>query len=700
MTENKQQTSIFLMKYFIITLAIIMSSIQTEARDEIDISIGTPFQVIPVPETIKSESGFFTIPENVHFHIIGKVSVSMFEYLKELPLNLHFTNTPEAADFIIVIVDQSISEKIEIESYRLEITSGKITIKAPSETGAFYGIQTLLQMMENGKKRQLQCCIVDDRPRFSYRGLHFDVSRHFRSKEFLKKQMDAMALLKMNRMHLHLTNGAGWRIAIDRYPRLTEFAAWRPERNWTEWNKTGMRYCEWTTPSAYGGYYTKEDIKEILTYAKTRHITVIPDIEMPGHSEEVLAAYPELSCSGKAYKNSDFCIGKEETFLFIENVLTEIIDLFPSEYIHIGGDEAVKSSWKNCSDCQRRMKEEGLENVDRLQSYFIQRIEKFVNSKGRKIIGFDEILQGGLAPNAIVMSWRGTKGGIEAIKSGHDVIMTPVEYYYIDYSQDAPFKEPVSIGGYTPLRTVYSYEPMDADLTSEDSIHLIGVQGNLWTEYITDDSHAEYMYYPRAFAIAETGWSRPEHKNYDSFRARALRLCHQFEEMGYSVFDLSREYGERKESLSPITHLAKGCKVTYKIPYSTQWPGTGDNTMTDGILGGWTYRDMRWLGTMKDLDVTIDLGEIQTVKYVGATFMHSEGAWVHVPKKVEVFLSKDGKEYTLVGTIWNDIPDEIPKLLFKLYSTVCNNEARYVRVHAVKNDRPGAWLFTDEIIIN
>ena len=657
----------------------------------------TPHSIIPYPETVDMKEGCFTMPENASFHVEGQSSARFVEYLHSIPLGLFATTDRKTADIDIVLNDKSIANN---EAYKLEIRRNRITIKASGETGAFYAIQSLMQMTENGANRQLQCCFVYDSPRFPYRGLHFDVSRHFRSKEFLMKQMDAMALLKMNNMHLHLTNGAGWRIEIERYPRLTEFAAWRPQKKWMEWSQAGARYCERTAPYAYGGYYTKGDIAEILEYASSRHITVIPDIEMPGHSEEVLAAYPQLSCSGKASANSDYCIGKDETFQFIENVLAEIIELFPSEYIHIGGDEAVKNAWKDCPDCQKRMNEEGLASVDELQSYFIHRIERFVNAKGRKIIGFDEILQGGLAPNATVMSWRGTQGGIKAIKSGHDVIMCPVEYYYLDYSQDAPFKEPVSIGGYTPLRTVYSYEPLDPAITTAEARHLIGVQGNLWSEYITEDNHAEYMYYPRAFAIAETGWSKPENKNYDDFHARALNLCNMLDKMGYATFRLSGEFGERKESLAPIMHLGRGRKVVYNIPYSTQWPGTGDATLTDGILGGWTYRDMKWQGTMSDLDVTIDLGKVQPIKYVGATFMHSEGAWVHVPKKLEIFLSVDGTNYKQVGEVWGDVSAEYPKLLFKLYSVVCDDDARYVRIHATKNERPGAWLFTDEIIIN
>lgn len=586
------------------------------------------------------------------------------------------------------------------EGYTLSVKPRRIDIEAGSYSGALYAVQTLMQMAREGKEPELACCTVNDSPRFRYRGLHFDVSRHFRPKEFLLKQIDAMAMLKLNRMHLHLTDGAGWRIQIDRYPRLTGYAAWRPYRSWQDWWKADRSYCESSTPGAYGGFYTKDDIREIISYAHTRGIEVIPEIEMPGHSEEVIAAYPELSCSGIPFKDSDFCPGKEETFTFLENVLSEVMELFPSEYVHIGGDEAGKGSWKTCARCQQRMQEEGLTDVDQLQSYLIHRIEEFVNSRGKKIIGWDEILQGGLAPNATVMSWRGTEGGIKALKSGHDVIMTPGAYCYLDYTQDAPFKEPVSIGGYTPLEKVYSYEPVEAGIDSADAGHLLGIQANLWSEYITEDSHAEYMYYPRAFAIAETGWSRPEDKDYSRFRKNALHMCEVLEGKGYDTFDLEHEYGERRESLEPAEHIARGCQVTYNIPYSRQYPAAGDGSLTDGVIGGWTYGDRKWQGFLSDMDVTVDLGKVQPVRFIGATFMHSAGAWVHVPQKVEFMVSSDGITFEPAGTSWCDIPDDAPQLLFRLYSTTCTKEARYIRIHAVKSRREGAWLFTDEIIVN
>ena len=325
------------------------------------------------------------------------------------------------------------------EAYVLEVSPKGVFIKAGGDAGAFYAQQTLAQLIAfsaSGKAGVLQtttiqCVRIEDEPRFGYRGLHVDVSRHFRSVDFLKKQMDAMALFKMNKMHLHLTDAAGWRIQIDAYPRLTEFAAWRPEALWKDWWAGQRLYTQENSEGAYGGYYTKQDIAELVRYAAERHIELIPEIEMPSHSEEVLAAYPELGCSGEAYKDSDFCVGKEEVFTFLETVLDEVIEMFPSEFIHIGGDEAGKQHWKTCPHCQQRMKDEGLADVDELQSYMIRRISEFVASRGRRIIGWDEILQGGLASGATVMSWRGTEGGIEAMKMGHPVgkLFTEWEYH-------------------------------------------------------------------------------------------------------------------------------------------------------------------------------------------------------------------------------------------------------------------------------
>ena len=635
-----------------------------------------PACVIPAPVSYEISDGSFSLSHGISFYIDAPDSAPGFNELESELFSDGFVRAPKksAADIRIKVGDSrsrsssgqkavpygpSSWKDTESESYTLEVRPDKVLIDAPSFAGAFYALQTLRQMGP-----EIRCCKVSDSPEFGYRGLHFDVSRHFRSKEFLMKQMDAMALLKLNKMHLHLTDGAGWRIEIEGY------------------------------------YYTAQDIKEILEYARKKHIDVIPEIEMPGHSEEVLAAYPELSCTGEQYGSSDFCPGKEETFTFLENVLTEVMEMFPSEYIHIGGDEAGKGAWKTCPDCSRRMQEEGLSDVDELQSYLIHRIEAFVNSKGRKIIGWDEILQGGLAPNATVMSWRGTEGGIKAMKAGHDVIMTPGAYCYLDYTQDAPFKEPVSIGGYIPLAKTYSYKPVEAGLSEEDLSHLLGVQGNLWSEYIPEDSHAEYMYYPRAYAIAEIGWNPGKEKDYPDFRERSLQMNERLESMGYTTFDLAGEYGDRKESASVLGHLGKGCKVEYQIPWSSQYPAAGETTLTDGIIGGWTYGDMKWQGFMTDMDVTVDLGSVRPVRYVGATFMQIASAWVWLPEKVEISVSDDGVTFRPAGEVWKDLSDKADGLFFKTYGIICNENCRYVRLHAVKYPLDGAWLFTDEIVIN
>lgn len=665
-----------------------------QAASSENVISGSVYNIIPIPANIQPGKGTFTLPEQGAKVYVQGASAAFSNYIQQSALKCRVTKKRSDAD-ITIVVGSKASKKIATEGYSLTVSPKRIDVVASCEQGAFYAIQTLLQMTQMGELHTIDCCTVADEPRFPYRGLHFDVSRHFFSKEFLIKQIDAMALLKLNRMHLHLTDGAGWRLQIDRYPRLTSFAAWRPAKTWQEWAKCDTKYCDQNDPNAHGGFYTKDDIREVLAYAESRHITVIPEIEMPGHSEEAVAAYPEVSCDGTG-KGGDFCPGKEATFQFLENILSEVIDLFPSHYIHIGGDEAGKGAWKTCPDCQRRMKEEGLNSLDELQSYLIRRIEKFVNSKGRDIIGWDEILEGGLAPNATVMSWRGTSCGIKAIKAGHDVVMTPGELY-LDHTQDAPFKEPMSIGGYGSLQVTYDFNPVDPSLTQQELKHLLGVQANLWTEYVPTPEHAEYMYYPRTFAVAETGWSRAEDKNYEKFRPRAVFLCNMLQKLGYNTFDLSNEYGNRRESLQPVQHLAKGCKVTYQQPFSKAWPSHGATTLTDGELGGWTYADHKWQGLLKDLDVVIDLGKLQPVHYVGATFMHLPGPGVYVPRSMQVEVSADGKNYESIGTLWNDIDDKIPDLLFKTFSLTCNRQARYVRVHAVNGKE---FIFVDEIIVN
>lgn len=583
--------------------------------------------------------------------------------------------------------------------YRIEITRRGIKIGASDGLGFMYAHQTLEQMTRWGRIKELQCCEIVDVPRFPYRGLHVDVSRHFRSIDFLKKQIDAMAMFKMNRLHLHLTDAAGWRMQIDAYPRLTSFAAWRPQAVWKEWWAGDRHYAQEGQQDAFGGYYTKDELRELVVYAAEKGIEIIPEIEMPSHSEEVLAAYPELGCSGEAYKDSDFCVGSEEVFEFLETVLTEVMEVFPSEYIHIGGDEAGKQHWKTCPKCQQRMKEEALADVDELQSYMIRRIEEFVRSNGRRIIGWDEILDGGLAPDATVMSWRGTEGGIEAMNLGHDVIMTPGRYCYLDHAQDAPFREPESIGGYLPLDSVYVYEPVEVSMPEDKLHHLLGVQANLWSEYVVTDSHAEYMYWPRAIAVAETGWTLSENKDIKDFRARVLPMLEILREKGYTTFDLADEYGERKLAQTGLDHKGKGRKVIYNKPIQEWYQAAGEKTFTDGVMGGWTYSDNRWQGFLSDIDVTVDLESVQPISYVGGTFMQLKGPGVFMPSKVEILVSEDGENYRLIETVWNDIPTSAEELQFKTFQTECDVRARYVRYHAYRSTMRG-FLFLDEVVIN
>lgn len=372
--------------------------------------------IIPVPQHVNWGEGTFRMPRTLTYvtDLEGQEKADLAAWM-ERSVAGRFFPVPfvEALEGDIPALRLRIADKGAPESYRLDVVRDSMTITAPDAAGLFYGLQSLAQLAEHTGQR-IPAVTIEDAPRFAYRGFMLDVSRHFRDKEFVKRQLDLLARYKLNRFHWHLTDGAGWRIEIKKYPELTDFAAWRPYSCYTEWYYGDRRYCHRDDPAAEGGYYMQEEIREVVEYARALHITVIPEIEMPGHSEEVLATYPQLACSGKPYVNKDLCIGNEETFEFLKNVLSEVIELFPSEYIHIGGDEADKASWATCPRCRTRMRQEGLEDVDGLQSYLVHRVEVFLNGKGRRLLGWDEILQGGLAPDATVMSWRGSEGGIAA----------------------------------------------------------------------------------------------------------------------------------------------------------------------------------------------------------------------------------------------------------------------------------------------
>lgn len=419
------------------------------------------------------------------------------------------------------------------EGYDLNIQSDGIRVLAKTPAGLFYGVQTLLQCLPPVVYQRsvykgtvkINAVRIRDEPRYGYRGLHLDCGRHFFDVAFIKKYIDLMAAHKFNTFHWHLTEDQGWRIEIKKYPRLTSVGAWRRE--------TVVGHAA-TEPVSYdgtphGGFYTQQEVKEIVQYAAERYITIVPEIEMPGHARAAIAAYPELSCTDQPMDVAStwgvfddvFC-PEETTFDFLEDVLTEVIALFPGKYIHIGGDECPKVSWENSQFCQQIMSARGLKDEHELQSYFIQRIEKFLNSKGKILIGWDEILEGGLAPNAVVMSWRGIDGGIAAAKQKHQVIMTPTTAVYLDYYQGEPGREPLGIGGYLPIEKVYAYEPDPAELTAEEQGYILGIQANVWTEYMKTSSHVEYMVWPRACAVAELGWSKDKRKDFPDFQRRLI----------------------------------------------------------------------------------------------------------------------------------------------------------------------------------
>jgi len=505
--------------------------------------------IIPKPTKVEINNTTFTIDKNTS--IVFPYGKSDYEnianYLKDqikviLKLDLKVTSTKQEINNNTIVLVFELNEELGKEDYSLVVSSDKVQITSSTANGSFYGIQTLLQLFDVKKindkilfSKSIPGVKIHDTPRFKWRGMHLDVCRHFYNKEFIKKYIDLLAIHKMNTFHWHLTDDQGWRIEIKKYPKLTEIGSVRSEtminKNWDKFNG-----------NPHGGFYSQEDIREIVRYASDRFITIVPEIEMPGHSLAALAAYPEFGCTGGPYEvaktwgvfNDVYCAGNDQTFEFLENILAEVMELFPGEYIHIGGDECPKKEWKRCPKCQQRMHEEGLKNEFELQSYFIQRIEKFLIANDKKLIGWDEILEGGLAPEATVMSWRGTEGGIAAAKMGHNVVMSPNNECYFDHYQGKKENEPLAIGGYTDLKDVYNYEPIPSELNTEEAIYILGAQANMWTEYVATEDHLEYMILPRMCALSETVWQTAENKDYNDFLNRLKYHLIRLEKKDYN----------------------------------------------------------------------------------------------------------------------------------------------------------------------
>lgn len=491
-------------------------------------AIAAQLPVIPLPQSVQMQSGYFELNARTKIFAMDAGAQDNARLLQQavqaslgwsLPLVL---GVPDArAKNVIVFADAD--PKLNREAYRLQITPQRVLL-AGSATGQFYALQSFLQLLPTKKAKSVRLAAlqIDDAPRFVWRGMHLDVGRHMSSVAFIKKLLDQMAQLKMNTFHWHLTEDQGWRIEIKRYPKLTQIGGYRKE------TMKGRQFNPTVGDGQpYGGFYTQEQIKEVIAYAAQRHIMVVPEIELPGHSQAALAAYPELACTSGPFEVAttwgvfeDIYCPSEATFAFLENVLTEVMDLFPAPYVHIGGDEAPKTRWKASAVAQEVMRREGLKNEEELQSYFIRRVEKFINSKGKRLIGWDEILEGGLAPNATVMSWRGEEGGIAAAKQGHEVIMSPTSWCYFDAGQGPKEQELWQLGGNITLDKVYSYDPLPRELNSEQQRLVRGVQANIWTEYLPTSEKIEYMVFPRLLAMAEVAWTQQTQRDFAQFEHR------------------------------------------------------------------------------------------------------------------------------------------------------------------------------------
>ena len=651
------------------------------------------------------------------------------------------------------------------EAYQLKVDASQVVISSPSEAGVFYGIQTLRKAVDvaEGSNVELPAVEIKDQPRFGYRGMMLDVGRHFFSMDEIKTYIDMMALHNINRFHWHLSEDQGWRIEIKKYPKLTEIGSMRKE---TVIGHNSGKY----DGKPYGGFYTQEQAKEIVAYAAERYITVIPEIDLPGHMQAALAAYPELGCTGGPYEvwtqwgvsDNVLCAGNDQTIQFIKDVLAEIVEIFPSEYIHVGGDECPKVKWSTCPKSQARIKALGLKSdnkhtkEERLQSYVIHEAEEFLNSKGRKMIGWDETLEGGLAPNATVMSWRGEAGGIEAAKQHHDVVMTPNTYLYFDYYQSKDTEtEPMAIGGYLPIERVYSYEPMPKSLSPEEQKYIVGVQANLWTEYIPDFKQVQYMVLPRMAALSESQWCAPEKKNYEAFLQRVSRLVNIYAKNGWNyathIFDVmldlkpntetgtldavartidnapiyytldGSEPTTASEKYTDVIKIDKPCTlrtvairpsgsskitkdeisfskssmkpITMLQPINKQYEFSGATVLVDGMTGNMNYKTGRWIAFYtNDLEAVIDLKEATEISSMTLHTCVEKGDWIFDTRGITVSVSDDNQTFKEVASeAYPAMKESDPNQIYTHELKFDPVKTRYVKVKALSEQKIPSW---------
>ena len=729
------------------------------------------YNVVPLPQETRLENGAgFVLDGSTVIAYSGDKSMKrnaqfLAEFIKESTgLDLKIAKSKKTKENAInLVIDNTVENK---EGYCMTVTKNGVSIAASSPSGVFYGIQTLRKSLPVGtaNKVTLPAATVKDYPRFAYRGAHLDVSRHFFTVDSIKRFIDMLALHNLNRFHWHLTDDQGWRIEIKKYPKLTTIAAERDEtvigRNTPEYD--GKHYGPF--------FYTQKECREIVEYAAERHITVIPEIDLPGHMQAALAAYPEYGCTGGPYEvwkmwgvsDNVLCAGNDATLSFIEDVLREVIDVFPSEYIHVGGDECPKTQWEKCPKCQARIKELGIKGDSKhsaemyLQSFVINHAEKFLNSKGRQIIGWDEILEGGLAPNATVHSWRGVEGGIEAAKQGHDCIMSPTTFMYFDYYQTKyTDNEPLAIGGYVPVEKVYSFEPVSSDLPADVAKHIIGVQANLWSEYVPTYSHVEYMELPRMAALCEVQWCNPQNKDFANFKQRLAPLFRIYDKQGYNyakhILDLEEKFSTDFEKGAIVIELKTldNCPIYYTLDgseptaASTRYTGPisitgsctfkakgigngretrtfseqisfnkatakpirliqpihknytfkGDMTLVDGLKGNPNYRTGRWLGFCEtDLEAVIDLKKEEEVSSVSFNTSVDKGDWVFDVLGITVWVSNDGENFTQVfDQAYPDLTAEDENKIYGHKVEFTPVKARYIKILALSDRDMPAW---------
>ena len=714
------------MKHLFLTLSIVAAMLSACTQQPLP---EANYDVIPQPKEVKlTEEKPFVLQGKTKIHYeegLQREAQFLSEYINDITgIKLDCHASPRSArndvsNAILLLIDSVGFD--QAEAYEINITSKQVVIKGADAAGVFYGIQTLRKSLPIGQlptsNCQLPTAVIRDWPNFPYRAMHLDPCRHFMDLDSVKIYIDMLAMHNMNQFHFHLTEDQGWRIEIKKYPELTKVGAYR---NGTVIGRNGRLY----DTIRHGGFYTQEQLRDLVQYAAERHVNIIPEIDLPGHMQAALAAYPKLGCTGGPYEvwkrwgvsDDVLCAGNEETMQFVEDVLNEVMDVFPSQYIHIGGDECPKVRWQKCPKCQKRIKELGIKKdarfsaEDYLQSYVMNRMAKVVEARGRRVIGWDEILEGNVSESAIIMSWRGTEGGIEAARKGHDVIMCPGSHLYFDYYQsEDPSTEPSCVGGYLPVSRVYEFQPLPKELTPEQQKHIIGLQANIWTEYITSFHHVQYMAMPRMDALTEIQWNNPdlESRDFNALVERCRRMA--------QLYDLYH-YNYAKQIFNPqvwadtvVSNLATHKPITLREQPNEQYAYNGAPVLVDGEKGRCAYTSGRWLGFWgQPLDAVIDLEQNATLSHVRFNALVNKGSWIYNPSQATVLVSDNGKKYRKVGQQEIEISTWMDKDgVFSYELEFEPVTARYVEVvikcHDLPKDHDGyghpAWIFVDEIEI-